>query len=285
MVKALFIIVLFFRFAFAQEFELSDANATKDELLLEKIRSFLDEKSFVQNRAFIDIVFDPKSAYFENEQLNSIKIVETLKENGLLKLFFDAPQEFELNFRTSGSPLFFIKIMRDTLRSIGYYRYVTTASHLDSSEFYWSISLQSEYATDPLVLQNQLAKSGCKIMDVQRESSNKWAYTIDMSHGYLNLPKLHADENFDLKRSLYAHWLDVSDISYLKITSSRQNHWYPYIAYYNSSMHLLKIIKEDRIHKSIELDIPKNAKYMKISDLYSLKNVKNELHLFPKNRE
>lgn len=285
MVRALVITALFFRLAFAAETALVDANVTVEDPLIEKVRSFLDEKSFSQNRAFIDIVFDPKEAYYESDQPNSLKIIETLKENGLLKLFFDAPQEFELNFKSSAPPLFFIKIMRDTLRNIGYYRYVTTASHLDSSEFYWSISLQSEYATDPLVLQNQLAKSGCKIIDVQRESNNKWTYTIDMSHGYLNLEKLRGGEEVYLKRSLYAHWLDVSEIDHLTISSSRKNHWYPYIAYYNSSMHLLKIIKEDRIHRSIKLDIPKNAKYMKISDLYSLKNVKNELRLLPKSSE
>ena len=283
MVKVFSLFLLFSSLLFGAVLE--SATAEKEDLILEKVQTFLDQKSYEENRAFIDIIFDPRESFYENEEPNSLKIIETLKENGLLELFFDAPREFQLNFKTSGSPLFFIKIMRDTLRDIGYYRYVTTASHLDSSEFYWTISLESEYATDPLVLQSQLQKSGCNIVSIERNSDSEWSYTIDMSRGYLNLEKLVADEEYRLKRSLFAHWLDISNIGHLTIYSSRRNHWYPYIAYYNSSMHLLKIIKEDRVHKYIELEIPKSAKYMKISDLYSLKNVKNELRLLPKNRE
>lgn len=280
MVKALITLVLLFNLGYS--LDLLEEPKSKESALMKKIESFLGEKCFMQNRAFIKVIFDPVDGFYNSGRLSSIKIAETLKENGLLKLFFESPREFQLNFRTSGSPLFFTKIMGDTLRNIGYYRYVTIASHLDSSEFYWSISLQSEYATDPLVLQGELAKSGCKIVDLHRDSTDEWTYTIDMAQGYLDVPKLKDQEQRHLRRSLYAHWLDISEIGELKIQSSRANHWYPYIAYYDSSLHLLKIIKESTIHRSILLEIPKNAKYIKISDLYSLKNVRDELLLLPK---
>lgn len=281
MVKAFLAFILFFSFSHASSSELLEEVSSKEDPLIEKIQGFLDEKTFNENRAFINIIFDPKSAFYENEQLNTLKIVQTLKENGLLRLFFDSPREFQLNFKTSGSPLFFVKIMSDTLRNIGYFRYVTIASHLDSSEFYWSINLKSEYATDPLILQNELTKSGCNIVDIERNSAQEWTYSVDMARGYLNIPKVDAMEEISLRRSMYAHWLDVSGIQELTIKSSRRNQWYPYIAYYNASLHLLKIIKENEIHRTISLEIPKNAKYMKISDVYTLKNVKDELLLLP----
>lgn len=282
MVKAFVALCLFFSLAYASDLELFEKQGTQEDSLIEKIQSFLDEKSFYENRAFINIIFDPKSAFYKNERLDTLKIVQTLKENGLLELFFDRPREFQLNFKTSGSPLFFVKIMSDTLRNLGYYSYITTASHLGTSEFYWSINLQSEYATDPLVLQNELAKNGCDIIDIQRESAYEWTYTIDMAQGYLDIPKLHDAQEKHLRRSLYAHWLNVSKIKELQVKSSRRNHWYPYIAYYDASLHLLKIIRESEVHRTILLDIPKNAKYMKISDTYTLKNVKDELLLLPK---
>lgn len=282
MVKYFITFCLLFSFSYALNNDFLEKVTTQDDPLISKIKSFLDEKTYSQNREFINIIFDPKSAFYKNERLNSLKIVQTLKENGLLKLFFDSPREFQLNFKTSESPLFFVKIMGDTLRNIGYYRYVTTASHLDVSEFNWSINLKSEYAMDPLVLQTELGKSGCEIIDVERDSSQEWTYSIDMSHGYLNVPSLQANKEVRLKRSLYAHWFNVSKISQLKIKSTRKNHWYPYIAYYDSSLHLLKIIKEKKIYKNILLNIPKNAKYIKISDVYTLKNVKDELKLLAK---
>jgi hypothetical protein len=254
----------------------------KDDPLTTKIKSFLSEKAYTDNKGFIKVIFEPESAFYTKDRVDAVKVIQTLKENGLLKLFFKSPQEFRLNFETSGPPIFFVKLMSDTLRSIGYYRYVTTASNLDSSEFTWSINLTSEYATDPLVLQTQLAKSSCEIIDIERNGAKEWSYVIDISNAKLNVPTLHNGEEVRLKRSLYAHWLNVSQIRTLNIKSSIRNSWYPNIAYYDSSLHLVKIIKRDKIYKEILLNIPKNAVYIKISDLYTLKNVRDQLILSPK---
>lgn len=276
MVKALVVLLLFFSFAHCDDLQ--------EDLLTTKIKSFLSEKSYESNKDFINVIFEPKSSFYIKDRVDAVKVIQTLKDNGLLNLFFKSPQDFRLNFETSGFPLFFVKIMEDTLRNIGYFRYVTTASNFDTSEFSWSINLTSEYATDPLILQNELMKSGCSIVDVEKNSAKEWTYRIDITNGYLNVMKLQTDEEVKLKRSLYSHWLDISKIRSLKIRSSRRNRWYPYIAYYDASLHLLKLLKRDKIYKSITLNMPKNAKYIKISDMYTLKNVKDELVLYPKGK-
>ena len=281
MVKLLLSLLFLCSLAIAQEEKAVEEVSTQVDPLTQKIQSFLSKKTYEQNKGFIDAIFDPKSAYYNNDRVDAVDVVQTLKENGLLKLFFKRPQEFRLNFKTNGSPLFFVKLMSDTLRSIGYYRYVTTESNLDASEFVWSINLTSEYVTDPLVLQNQLHKSSCEIIDIERNGPKEWSYIIDISNAKLNVPVVHDEQEIKLKRSLYAHWLNVSKIRTLHIKSSRRNSWYPNIAYYDSSLHLVKIIKRDKIYREILLNIPKNATYIKISDLYTLKNVRDELTLSP----
>ena len=282
MVKFFLSLLMLCSFALAQDEAVLEEVNTQEDPLTTKIKSFLNEKTYEENKGFINVIFDPKSAFYQNDRVDAVKVVQTLKENGLLKLFFKKPQEFRLNFKTNGSPLFFVKLMGDTLRSIGYYRYVTTASTLDSSEFTWSINLTSEYATDPLVLQTQLQKSACNIIDIEKNAQKEWTYVIDISNAKLNVPILQNKQETKLKRSLYAHWLNVSQIRQLKIKSSRRNSWYPYIAYYDSSLHLVKILKRDKIYREILLNIPKNAVYIKISDLYTLKNVRDALLLQPR---
>jgi len=281
MVKIFLSLLLLITFSFAQDDETVVNN--KDPLS-QKIESFLGTQEYENKLNFINVIFEPQSSYYKNDRIDVIKVVKTLEENGLLKLFFKSPREINLNFETSGSPLFFVKLMSDTLRNIGYYRYVTTASSLDAEGFSWSISLSSEYATDPIVLQTELNKNGCTIVDIQRKSSTEWTYVIDMLGAHLNLTKLQQSKEIKLKHSLYAHWLNCENIEKLKIRSSRRNHWYPYIAYYDASLHLLKVIKKDEKRSKIVLNIPKRAKYMKISDLYTLKNVKNGLLLTPYGR-
>lgn len=275
MVKVFIAFILAFSFSFAEEV------VVEEDPLIQKIKTLIDINLYKQNKAYIDIIFSPKSEYYSAYRVDSVKVIQTLKENGLLDLFFKKPRELKLSFKTSGSPLFFVKIMGDTLRNIGYYRYVTQESTLNSSEFTWSIALTSEYATDPLILQKELQKSGCDVVDVHRNSATDWSYTIDMRDGYLNMPRLNVAEEVKLKRSLYAHWLNVSQIDKLRIYSSSRNSWYPYIAYYDSSLHLLKVIKRDSRRRNITLDMPSGAHYIKISDIYTLKNIRDGLVLTP----
>lgn len=284
MVKVLFVF-LFLTFSLIADEVSQDLNATDiletETLLTQKIRTFVNEDDYEKNKGYIKLIFTPESNYYRQERVDIVKVAQTLKENGLLNLFFDKPQELRLSFKTSGSPLFFVKIMGDTLRNIGYYRYVTTESNLDSSGFTWTISLNAEYATDPLILQEELLNSGCSIIDISRKSKTDWEYSIDMSMGSLNIAMLENKQKYELKRSLYAHWLNVSKIQNLKIKSSFRDHWYPKITYYDKQLHLLKVIENDKRTRNLFLVMPKNAKYIKISDMYTLKNVKDKLILEP----
>ncbi len=281
MVKFFLGFLLLVSFSYALEIPHNIEVQISEDPLLSKIKGFMDDETYANNAEFINVIFEPKSDFYKNNRVDVVKLVQTLKENGLLKLYFKKPKELHLNFKTSGSPLFFVKIMGDTLRNIGYYRYVTTASNLNVAEFTWNISLRSEYATDPLVLEDELLKSGCHVIDIERKSKTEWTYVIDMSTAYLNVPVLKVDQKRILKRSLYAHWFNVSQVKNLKIKSSRDNRWYPYIAYYDASLHLLKVVKKSKIYHSVTLSIPQNAKYMKLSDRYSLKNIRDELTLSP----
>ena len=254
----------------------------EEDILSQKIESLLGSTVYEKKINFINVIFEPKSAFYTNDRVNIIKVVKTLEDNGLLKLFFKKPQELHLHFQTAGTPLFFVKIMSDTLRNIGYYRYVTTSSSLDASAFKWSIALSAEYATDPIILQNELKKSGSFIIDIKRKATDDWTYTIDMSRAFLNLIHLHNGKKIQLKHSLYAHWLDCSQIDALSLKSTRRNHWYPYIAFYDASLHLLEVIQKDKKQSLLQVNIPAQAKYIKISDMYTLKNVKDGLILNPK---
>jgi hypothetical protein len=267
----------FLSFFLLASFICVDILASEEESLDEKIESLMDSGTYSKNRDFIKVLFSPNSSFYNKERINILKVVNTLKENGLLNLHFQSPQELSLNFQTSGSPLFFVKMLSNSLQDIGYYRYVTKSSNLDNSEFTWSIALTSEYATDPMLLEKELRKKGCTIIDIKRVSSTEWTYVIDMSEGYLNIDSIASGENMTLKRSLYAHWIEISKISNVTIKSEPRNDWYPYIAFYDKSLHLLELVKKDAKQTEISLEVPKYAKYMKVSDLYSLKNIKDDL--------
>jgi len=274
MVRAALLVGLLFLCAFAQP-------SSPEELVFKKIQTILGAQKYAQNSAFIKIVFSPAEKFMRNDRVDAVKVVETLKENGLLDLFFNKPTDIVLEFRTNGAPLFFVKIVSDTLRDIGYYRFVTDASKYNNSEFRWSVGITSEYAADPMILQKELQKRGCSIIDIQRETPTKWSYTIDMHDARLPVEKLQSGYVTKLRRSLFPYWLGVSKIRRLRIVSRLQNHWYPDISFYDAQLHLIKVIERDKRSYDITLAVPKNARYIKIADLYTMKNIKSSLELHP----
>lgn len=267
MVKLLFVLTLF------------ASSLLANTELYEKVESLIGSPSYAKNRSFIKIIFTPESDYFQHDHLDVVKVAETLRDNGLLDLKYDAPMPLHLTFITNGSPMFFVKLMGDTLSSMGHYRYNTYESKLDNSTFYWKVTLNTKAATDPVDLREELYRRGCDIIDIERIDAQEWTYTIDMSKAHLRLDPLKVGEEVVFKRSLYAHWLDISNVEKMTIKSTRSNKWYPYLAYYDSSLRLLKVDKRDKKSRQVTITPPQDSAYLRIADLYTLKNIKDGLRV------
>ena len=282
MVKIVFAIFFFFTLSFSDFIEEQKIDTESNREMLDiKIKSLLPKQVYVDNKSYINTILFNESSYILDNRVDALKVIRKLKDDGLLELYFDKPSELRLNFHTSDNPLFFVKIMGDTLRDIGYYRYITKESKLDETGFTWSITLKAEYVIDPQILQKELKTTGSSIVDITRINLKEWTFSIDMRDAYLDVEVLLDEQEVELQRSLYAYWLDVSMIKQLRISSSRRNSWYPYITYFNSSLHLLKVVKENSKRTKMLLEIPDSAKYIKISDIYTLKNIKDVLLLMP----
>ena len=254
---------------------------SKKELLDAKIISFIGEESYERNRDYIHINFKNVKSFYTKENINVVKVVETLEENGLLHLFFKEPQQYEMTFHSTGDPLFFVKLMGDALRDIGYYRYVTKESTNDGSGFEWKISLEAEYVTDPVLLRKELATRGCEIVDIVRNSATDWHYNIDTSKAHLKADKLTSGKTKKYKRLQYAKWLDVAHVKKISVKSHRANFWFPYIALYDSSLRLLKVIKKDEETKKLKFELPEETRYIRVSDLYTITNIRYGLVFSP----
>jgi len=249
------------------------------DMLQEKIKALIGHNAYARHIKFIKIIFSNEENYYLNERVDVAKVIQTLKDNGLLDLFFKKPQEMHLTFQSSGYPLFFVKIMSDTLQSMGYYRFITDRAKQDESGFFWTIRLTSEYAIDPVLLKDALQKRGCDIVDIDRNSQINWSYHIDMKEAYLMLDELAPYQERVLKKSLYEHWVNVKSAKSVTIWSLKGNNWYPYVSIYDKELHLLKVYKRDRKTKKIKLELPEDTAYVKIADLYSLKNIKEGLRI------
>lgn len=248
-----------------------------DSPLFDKVKSLVGEEQYARNESFIKIIFSDEQAYTVDQRIDVVRVVGTLKENGLISLFFDAPGELNLIFETNGTPQFFMALMNDTLRDMGYNHYLTDSAVLTNAGYTWHISMQSEYATDPIALQRELARRGCSILDIERIREKEWRYFIDMRDAHLKMAPLEPGKKVTLKRLVYPRWLDVSKADKLTLWSLKGNNWYPYIAFYDDNLRLLKLYKREKKSWQININLPRGCTYVKIADLYSRKNMKEGL--------
>ena len=243
------------------------------------LNSILGARSYNANKGLIDIIFKQKSNYYNGSSVDVIKVMQALQNNKLVNLSLKTSQDITLSFSTKGSPIFLVKIISDALRNIGYYKYMTKESHIAGSEFLWSIEYSGDSVLDPIVLDAELAKSGCHIIDIQTANPASWSYEIDMNRAHLSVAKLDLATNITSERDMSEKWVDVSSVSKVSIDSNRANSWYPSITFYDQNLHLLKVQKIDSKTSQVSVDLPSDTVYMKIAYLYSLNNIKNGFNI------
>jgi hypothetical protein len=264
LVKKLFLAIFLFNIAFA-------------DLLDEKVKSLVDKETYLTHQKLIDIIFRDKQKFYKtSDEIDIIEVVRYLQESGLLRLSFDEPKELFLTLKTDQNPIFFLKLIKNSLNSMGYYYFLTKEAVKDATIFTWKLSIKTEYAVNPIIFAKELMKRECRVLDISRNSQTDWEYVIDISRAKVMEAK-ELTSSLKLSKSINDYWLDINGLrGDLNIRSKGGNSWYPYIAFYNKNLELLGMYKrDDKIISSLNIKIPNECRYVKISDIYSLSNIKN----------
>ncbi|WP_187647351.1 hypothetical protein [Nitrosophilus labii] len=250
------------------------------DLLEDKIKSLVSEITYEKHYKLIKKIFQNREDYYLCEnKVDMIKVIKNLKENGLLNLFFDSPKKNHITFETNSNPVLFMKIIEDNLRNLGYYYFMSDEIRYDENAFGWKISFVSEYTLDPEIFSQFLIKNGCEVLDIVREDESTWRYVINVDNARLNATKLLLNEKIRLKKPLNDYWLIVKEGKKISIASYGGNRWYPKVTIYDKNLHVLKIYKKKRKTDWLVFYLPANAYYIKISDIFTLSNIKYGLRV------
>jgi hypothetical protein len=254
------------------------------DALEDKIEDFVSAKTYKMHKNLINILFAKKGDFLlKNGRVDIIKVAKTLKDNGLLNIFFDKPTNIEFEFKTDTNHLLFMKIMSDSLKAIGYNFILTKSASKTKEGFSWKISLKAEYLIDPVLFSKELNKRGGFIENIYKKSDVSWIYDINVVNGFLaNTIKAKRNNVVDLKKSVDDYLLSITSGKRLSIKSHRLNSWYPNIVFYDSKLNILKIFKLDQKQYRLLVSIPSGTKYIKVSDMYTLSNIKRGLDILIK---
>lgn len=253
-------------------------------VLDDKIQNIIGYQEFNENKSLINYLFQDNSAFYSNGRINYITVMEKLKENGLLKVGLERPEDISITFRISNDPIKSMKIISDSLTALGYYHYFTKNLIYDEDNtITWTINLKTEAAIDPLMLSKELAKNNCKFIDIKQEGFIKWMYAIDTSNSILsNAYVITNNERVNFRKPLSPYFIKVENAKIINIISKYGNEWFPQVVFYDKHLNILSIVKEAEKMDSLQLAIPEETNYIKIEDIYTLANIKRGLSVIIK---
>lgn len=252
--------------------------------LEDKIINFMSAPQYSKQENLIKILFKNSDDFYKKSDGNvdSLKVIKVLKDNGLFKMFYKTPVSLNIEFITTKNPLIFMKVISESLDAIGYNYFLTSKAQKTDDKFVWSINLRTEHLINPIAFSKELEKRGSTIDDIIKKKEHYWIYKINSDHAKLNAKVLDMDTTIKLTKPIQEYLIQNDGAKSIKMRTSFSDHWFPKVVFFDSSLH---VISEKDINERtyvLKLDIPINCRYIKIGDLYTLDNIKHGLSVYMK---
>jgi hypothetical protein len=248
------------------------------DLLDDKILNLVGVETYEMHSNLIKEIVKDKSKFITNGSLHYDLILETLTNEGLINLKLEEQAEVTVLFTIQDSHKRSYKILKDVLSSMGYAYYFTDFIKNTGGKLVWQIRFKSDFALDSLEFARELKKFSTKITDINKIFPNSWEYEIDGRNGMLlDVLTPFPNESVTLGIPLQPYVVSIANGSEMTILSNKANNWIPKISFYDIELNSLGTIEMDRVYEGIKVAIPKNSQYVKISDRYSLLNIKRGL--------
>lgn len=255
--------------------------------LQEKIENLISSQKYTKQENLIKVLFKDSDSFYRKSDGNvdTLKVIKVLEDNGLFELFYDNPVSLKVRFVTNKNPLIFMKVIKESLESIGYNYFLTMRAVKKDSEFIWTINLKTKHLINPILFADELAKRGCEIDDIKREEGNLWIYNINSNFAKLSAKQIETDTTVKLKKPIEPYLIYSNAAKKVSIKTSFSDHWYPLVVFLDSALHVITVKRIDERTYSLKLDIPEGCRYIKIGDIYTLENIKHGLTIYLKSTD
>ncbi len=237
------------------------------DALNDKIENLMGERSYHMNKLFLERLFKNRKAFYVMGRLDSLKLLNTLKENGLLSFNFDKPSMLKITFKASSNPLAFAKSINNSLSMMGYSYVLPIKMQSSLGENVFSYELKTEYVLDPNILIETMKRHGFDFVDIRRISLKEWEY--DFSLQEVKLPNARvlvlSSDPVEFKEASGKYWLSVNQNAYLKISSNNPL-WQPKIIFYDENLKIIQIIAKENRQQEIALNLLDGVRFIHITD-------------------
>jgi len=248
------------------------------DALDDNIATFMDAKKYESSKNLIRFLFVPRENYYKNGAIDTLGVIKTLNKNGLLSLYSKEPKDVELVFYIDFNPLISLKVIHESLTSMGYSFFLTKKMAKSSNGLEWHIDISTQHVPNPIVLEENLRQRGCFIEDITK-NENRWSYKINTQNTKIDALKLQKNIQHELTKPFSAYWVKLDSVEKVIIRSHIADYWYPKVTFYDEGLNFLNKIEESDKKAVLNVSVPKKAHYIKIEDRYTLDNIKRGIKI------
>lgn len=253
--------------------------------LQDKIKSFIGDKEYKVQKNLIKVLFKNESKFVDEDgKVDDIKVLKELKNSGLLKLFYNRPKNLYLSFFSKDDSVIFLRVINESLSLMGYNYFLTKKAVKSEDGFLWQIVISTEHIVDPLILAKRLEKRGCFFEDIDRLKENEWSYKINTQNIKIDTLLVEEDTSVKLKKPIRPYWINVYGMKSISIRTKIADRWHPSVVFFDEKLNVVKNYEKESVIKSVKLKIPPSARYVKITDIYTLDNIKRGILVYIKSR-
>ncbi len=254
------------------------------DLLEDRISNIIDQEKFEKHKNLVDEIITNKEILQDDQAINYNILLKNLKDKGLLNTSLPEQTDVRVVFNILNSNKKGFKIVKEILSNIGYSYYFTDFIQSSENNLLWQIHFKSDFALDPQIFSEELSKFKTTITDLNKLSQTEWEYKIDARNGTLfDVQNVTLNEELALTMPFAPYIIALPKAKDLLIASSKANNWIPKISFYDQELNALGTIEMDRVYEGIKVAIPNNTRYVKISDRYTLLNLKRGLSILASN--
>lgn len=245
-----------------------------------KIKDLLGANDYATHKNLITHLFSNENNFYVNNQIDYTKIMQELDKNGVLKSTGGANQTIIFSFSANKDPKKTIKNISEILKAMGQYNFITKEEIVVDNNLKWTIEIKTAAAISPLFLYPQYNNLLLVTLVIIWEGNSNWNYSLNTNNSSVyKAEDLIENKQLSLKKPLKPYMIKISGAKVINIKSVPGNIWYPSVVFYNDSLNIIGTYQENSLQKSLKLEVPKNTKYIKIDDLYTLANIKQGLNI------
>ncbi len=250
-----------------------------ESALNSKIINLIGEADYNRNKSFINKIFSPQSNFYKGGNLDIYKVISVLQNNGLLKLKFATPQEFSAIFAAQTSPILLLKTINQSLSYMGYSYFIPSEAVYENDTSSIKVSLTTEHIIDPIILLNELNKSGFVVVNINKNKQNEWEYQLRLMDSKItNSTFIAKGNNINIYEVSGQYWLEVGGLGRLEVKSINNKIFNPKVVFFDRNLNVLDI-QELSKGRDFSINIVDNTKFIKITDSLTSANLKSGLNV------